>query len=73
MGEFRDRENGDLYVMVLNKNLKHTINISGLQWRNGTPADIQVVSQFKKDVLSRFAGENVWVAPGQALLLKIQQ
>ncbi len=58
--------------MVLNKNLKRTINISGIQWRNGTPSEIQVVSQFQKDVLSRFTGENVWAAPGQALLLKIK-
>lgn len=73
VGEFRDRENGEIYVMVLNKNLERSTSIADLQWRNGTPADIQVVSQFRKDTLSRFAGENVWLAPGQALLLKITE
>ena len=73
VGEFQDRENGEIYVMVLNKNLERSTSIADLQWRNGTPADIQVVSQFHKDTLSRFAGENVWLAPGQALLLKITE
>ncbi len=71
VGEFRDKETGEQYVMVLNKDLKHTINIAGLQWRNGKPENLQVCSQFYKDTLQNFSGENTFIAPGQALLLKL--
>lgn len=71
VGEFVDRETGEKYVMILNKNLKRTINVNGLKWRNGKPGNIMVCSQFKKDYLSPFGGENAWIAPGQAILLKL--
>ncbi|MCQ2396181.1 MAG: hypothetical protein MJ106_00600, partial [Lentisphaeria bacterium] len=71
VGEFVDRETGEKYVMILNKNLKRTINVNGLKWRNGKPDNIMVCSQFKKDYLSPFGGENAWIAPGQAILLKL--
>ncbi len=71
IGEFRDRENGDTYVMVLNKDLKRSTHINDLQWRNGTPENIRVCSQKRKGELSGFSGENYWLAPGHAMLLKI--
>ncbi len=71
IGEFRDRENGDVYVMVLNKDLKLSTHINDLQWRNGAPEDIQICSQKRKGELCWFGGENYWIAPGHATLLKI--
>lgn len=71
IGEFRDKETGERYVMILNKDLKHTININNLQWRFGKPENLQVCSQYQKDNISNFGGENAFIAPGQALLLKL--
>ena len=73
IGEFRDRENGDIYIMVLNKDLKLSTHINDLQWRNGTPENIRVCSQKRKGELGWFGGENYWIAPGHAMLLKIEK
>ncbi|MBR4125128.1 MAG: hypothetical protein IKR13_02900 [Victivallales bacterium] len=70
IGEFRHRQTGDTYVMILNKNLKNSIGISGLQWRT-KPTQIQVVSQQKPDKFTWFSGEGTWLAPGHAILLKV--
>ncbi|MBR4519752.1 MAG: hypothetical protein IKO65_12205 [Victivallales bacterium] len=70
IGEFRHRQTGDTYVMVLNKDLKNSTGISGLQWRT-KPAQIQVVSQQKPDKFTWFSGEGTWLAPGHAILLKV--
>ena len=70
IGEFRHRETGETYVMVLNKNLKKSLSIGGLHWRT-KPAKIQVVSQARPNVFQNFAGEGDWVAPGHAQLLRV--
>ena len=70
VGEFRHRQTGDAYVMILNKDLKNSIGIGGLQWRN-QPTEIRVVSQQRPDKLTWFSGEGTWLAPGHAILLKV--
>ena len=75
VGEFRDVVNGDCYVMLLNKNLKASANLNNIQWRR-KPASIQVCSPFKAGKFlpgapNPFYGEDAYVAPGHALLLKL--
>lgn len=75
VGEFRDVTNGDRYVMLLNKNLKCSANLNNLQWRV-KPATIQVCSPFKAGAYlpgapSSFYGEDAFVAPGHAILLRL--
>ena len=70
VGEFRHRETGETYVMVLNKNLKKSIHVGGLHWRKA-PAKLEAVSQARPNVLQRFAGEGDWLAPGHAALIKV--
>ena len=70
VGEFRHRETGETYVMVLNKNLKKSLSIGGLLWRT-KPAKVQVVSQARPNHFQNFAGEGDWLAPGHAALLRV--
>lgn len=75
VGEFRDVVNGDLYVMILNKDLQRSANLNNIQWRN-TPASIQVCSPFKAGAYlpgtpKSFYGEDAFVAPGHAILLRL--
>ena len=56
--------------MVLNKDLKKSLSIRGLQWRK-SPAKLEVVSQARPNVFQRFAGEGDWLAPGHAALLRV--
>ena len=73
VGEFRHRQTGDTYVMILNKDLKNSVSIGGLNWRN-TPAAVQVFSQQRPGKVSAYGGwngEGTWLAPGHAILLKV--
>ena len=73
IGEFRHRQTGDTYVMILNKDLKNSVSIGGLNWRN-TPAAVQVFSQQRPGKVSAYGGwngEGTWLAPGHAILLKV--
>ena len=61
--------------MILNKNLKRSANLNNIQWRN-VPATIQVCSPFKAGAFlpgapSSFYGEDAFVAPGHAILLRL--
>ena len=72
VGEFRDRINGDRYVMLLNKNLTKTLNANGLKWRDDVNKEnLEVVSPYLPGERSAFRGENAWIAPGQALLIYV--
>ena len=75
VGEFRDSTNGDPYVMILNKDLKRSANLNSIQWRT-KPSVIQVCSPYKAGAYlpgapNSFYGEDAFVAPGHAILLKL--
>ncbi len=70
VGEFTHQETGDTYVMILNKNPIKSLALDQIKWRT-PPAKLQVVSQTRPNVLREFAGEEVWIAPGRAVLLKV--
>ena len=67
VGDFTHTD-GSRYVMAVNKNLTGS-NTCGLQYRN-PPKTIQQVSPYT-GALTPFTGEYVWLAPGQAALLKL--
>ena len=73
VGEFRHRQTGETFVMILNKNLKNSIGLSALKWRN-PPKGIQIYSQQRQGKVSTYGGwhgEGAWLAPGHAMLLKV--
>ena len=75
VGEFRDTTNGDIYVMILNKDLKRSANLNNIQWRSA-PTTIQVCSPYMAGAFlpgapSSFYGEDAFVAPGHAILLRL--
>jgi len=73
VGEFVDTTNGDIYVMLLNKDLHRSANVNGIQWRK-QPKNIEVCSPFKKGAFlpEKFFSENAFIIPGRALLLKLE-
>lgn len=71
VGEFIHDATGEQYVMIQNKSLTHSVAIDKIQWRR-TPAEISVVSQTRPGVLRAFGGEEYWIAPGRAVLLKVR-
>jgi len=68
VGDFTHRD-GSRYVMVVNKDLKHS-KVCAPEWRN-KPARVLQVSPYT-GVAIPFTGENVWLAPGQGTLLKAE-
>lgn len=74
VGEFRDAETDEEYVMLLNKNLKFTTYVGRIKWRDDIdPAKLVVYSSFVKGGTGHFSGENCWLAPGQALIMKVER
>ncbi len=63
-GEFEDGD-GNPFVLVVNKDLVKSASC-GISFK--TPGDVQFVSPYT-GALSPWAGENVWLAPGQGTLL----
>lgn len=64
VGEFEDT-GANPFVMVVNKSLQASTNF---QLAFKTPGTIQFVSPYTGS-LNNWAGENVWLAPGQGMLL----
>ncbi len=67
VGDFTHRD-GSRYVMIVNKDLTKSRPCSA-QFRNA-PKRLQKVSPYSGS-LSPFEGEDVWLAPGAAVLLKV--
>ncbi len=70
VGEFTHDRTNEQYVMIQNKSLRNSVAIDKIQWRR-QPASIKVVSQSRPGVLREFGGEEFWIAPGRAVLLKV--
>lgn len=72
VGEFTHEESGKHFVMILNKSLTDSVNLNGLVWRN-KPQNIRMISPWVAGKSYDFnAGEHKWLAPGHAVLLKIE-
>jgi hypothetical protein len=69
VGEFTHRD-GSRYVMIVNKDLGHSFPCSPTFRK--APRSMQKVSPYS-GALSPFGGEDVWLAPGQGALLKVEQ
>lgn len=67
VGDFT-HEDGTRYVMVVNKNLERSA-VCAPQFRQ-LPATVEQVNPYTGQ-LNPFSGENVWLAPGQAALLRL--
>ncbi len=68
VGDFTHRD-GSRYVMVVNKDLKNS-KVCSPHWRK-TPSRVLQVSPYTGAEFP-YDGENVWLAPGQGVLLKAQ-
>jgi hypothetical protein len=68
VGEFTHRD-GSRYVMIVNKDVGRSIPCS-TQFRKA-PRRLQKVSPYS-GALTPFEGEDVWLAPGQGVLLKAE-
>lgn len=64
LGEFEDT-GANPFVMVVNKDLKKS---TSFQLTFKTPGTVQFVSPYT-GTLAPWAGENIWLAPGQGMLL----
>lgn len=67
VGEFT-HEDGSRYVMIVNKDL--TSSIPCIPQFRASPAKLEKVSPYSGQLTS-FGGEDVWLAPGQGVLLKV--
>jgi len=67
VGDFT-HEDGAWYVMVVNKDFTYSV-VCAPQFRKA-PSTLELVSPYSGS-LTPFGGEQVWLAPGQAHLLKI--
>ena len=70
VGEFVHRTTGQTYLMILNKDLNHSHPIK-LKWRGASPAKVEINPASRKDSWRKFAGEECWLAPGHAHILRI--
>jgi hypothetical protein len=68
VGEFTHAD-GSRYVMIVNKDLAKS-NPCSIKFRQ-SPRGLQLVSPYTGQ-LTGFAGEQVWLAPGQGALLKLE-
>ena len=70
VGEFVHQGTGQVYIMILNKdlNVSHSIN---LKWRNGAPAKVEINPASRKNEWHLLTGEECWIAPGHAHLLRV--
>jgi hypothetical protein len=69
VGDFTHRD-GSRYLMIVNKDLAKS-HPCGLQFRKA-PRRVQHVSAYTAG-LTPFEGEDVWLAPGSGVLLKLEQ
>jgi hypothetical protein len=69
VGEFTHRD-GSRYAMIVNKDLAHSRPCSP-QFRKA-PRRLRHVSAYNGELLP-FEGEYVWLAPGQGVLLKVEE
>jgi hypothetical protein len=68
VGEF-EHEDGGTYLIILNKNLSHSAGLYPV-WSK-KPSNIELL---REDALwAPFSGEDIWLAPGQAALLRIKE
>lgn len=70
VGEFVHRTTGQKYVMILNKDLNNAHHLD-LKWRGEAPAKIEINPASRRDEWRSFWGEERWVAPGHAQLLRL--
>ena len=70
MGEFVHKETGDIYIMILNKDLNNSYPID-LKWQGKTPVTVEINPASRKGEWHHFAGEEKWIAPGHAHLLRV--
>jgi hypothetical protein len=68
IGDFT-HEDGSRYVMVMNKSM--TTSLPGWPQFRTAPKSLKLVSAFTGNV-TPFEGEQVWIGPGQAILLKVE-
>jgi hypothetical protein len=68
-GEFVHDGDGSHYVMIVNKDVTHSAVVN-LQLRTPPKGAVQMVSPYSGQ-LTPFEGEQVWLAPGAGVLLKI--
>jgi hypothetical protein len=68
VGEF-EHEDGGTYLIILNKNLSQSAGLYPV-WSK-KPSNIELL---REDALwAPFSGEDIWLAPGQAALLRIKE
>jgi hypothetical protein len=68
VGEF-EHEDGGTYLIILNKNLSQSAGLYPV-WSK-KPSNIELL---REDALwVPFSGEDIWLAPGQAALLRIKE
>ena len=70
VGEFVHRSTGQVYIMILNKDLNVSRPID-LKWRNAPPAKVEINPASRKNVWHLLTGEECWIAPGHAHLLRV--
>ncbi len=70
VGEFVHRETGDTWIMVVNKELRRSRYVP-LQLQDPAATVLRHAGN-RRGVLVPFEGEQCYLAPGQALLLKLQ-
>jgi hypothetical protein len=70
VGEFVHSETGETYIIILNKAFNRSFPIN-LKWQGKVPASVEINPQSRKGEWHNCAGEEKWVAPGHAILLKV--
>jgi hypothetical protein len=70
VGEFKHKETGDIYIMILNKDLNNSYPID-LKWQGKTPVTVEINPASRKGEWHNFSGEEKWIAPGHAHLLRV--
>ncbi len=71
VGEFVHKETGDIYIMILNKDLNRSYVID-LEWQGREPVSVEINPASRKGEWHNFAGEEKWIAPGHAHLLRVK-
>ncbi len=70
VGEFVHTETGETYIIILNKDLNNSYPVN-LKWQGKEPAKVEINPASRKGEWHDFAGEEKWIAPGHAHLLKV--
>lgn len=71
VGEFRHKSNNYKYLLIVNKDLVSSISVEP-QFRT-PPKAVRIVSKWNKNLRYDYAFDHSWLAPGDAMLLEIEE